>query len=96
MSKEKWTEEEQDAEKGYSLLTEEEHAEWLQQAANWDQEERKAFLFAAAIRSRERDPEGFAKRAAKVDSMPRFALQWSRWQREEQDLEENNSTVGEE
>ena len=48
----------------------------------WTEEEREAWLQRAA--------ELRKKRRAEADRLaaPRFALQWSRWQREEQDAEE--------
>ncbi len=48
----------------------------------WTEEEREQWLQRAAKKMRESEAE--ADRLA----APRFALQWSRWQREEQDLEE--------
>jgi len=56
----------------------------------WTEEERQAWLERAWKKIRETRAE--ADRLA----APRFALQWSRWQREEQDLGGDNSTVGEE
>lgn len=49
------------------------------------EEEREQWLQRAAKKLREVEAE-----ADKLDA-PRFALQWSRWQREEQDAEEERN-----
>jgi hypothetical protein len=72
------------------VMTREEREQWYQGCTGgWTEEERNDFLSACCQRAKARDPEGWAKRAAgRVDDSARFALQWSRWQREEQDAEE--------